>query len=534
MRTDCSRPETRPETRPHTRPGSRRYTGLLTLVAIAAVAAIVLASWQLERLSAGLDVTREDWDATPVTVFRLREAAAAPVVVIAHGFAGSQQLMQPFATTLARNGYVAVTFDFPGHGRNPAPLGGGLADTGAMQRDLLATMDQVSRRAQRLPGVDGRLAVLGHSMASDIVVRYAHAHADVLATIAVSLFVPQGESFQPRNLLIIDGALEPAMMIQQGYEIVGAAAQGTALAQTTYGAFDDGSARRLALAGGVEHIGVLYSRDSMREAAMWLDQAFARTGSGFIDARGAWLGLLFLGLIALARPLIALLPERVTAEQAPGVAMLGWRQLLPLALVPAAVTPLVLWQLPTGFLPILLGDYLVLHFALYGVCTAAGVWLLRARGKAASPPKAPRWKFAVVVVLVTAYSLFAIGLPLDTWVTAFMPGPWRLPLVAALIAGTLPYFLADEWLTRARAPLRGAYAFTKLCFLLSLVIAVALNLEKLFFLVIIIPAILLLFGVYGLFSGWINRRTGHPAVAALANAVVFGWFIAVTFPVVSR
>ena len=159
----------------------------------------------------------------------------------------------------------------------------------------------------------------------------------------------------------------------------------------------------------------------------------------------------------------------------------------------------------------------------------------RWRGELAE--EAPRTSMGLFVIassLVAAYSLLAFGLVLDRYVLSFMPGAWRLPLVAVVLAGTLPCFLADEWLTRRFAPSRGAYALTKLCFLLSLVLAIALNLERLFFLVIIVPAILLLFGVYGLFSAWVHERTAHPAVAAVANALVFAWFIAVTFPVVSR
>jgi hypothetical protein len=65
-------------------------------------------------------------------------------------------------------------------------------------------------------------------------------------------------------------------------------------------------------------------------------------------------------------------------------------------------------------------------------------------------------------------------------------------------------------------------------------LAVALNLDELFFMLIIIPAILVMFIVYGLFSRWIYRGTQHPLVASLANALAFAWAIAVTFPVVSR
>jgi hypothetical protein len=119
-------------------------------------------------------------------------------------------------------------------------------------------------------------------------------------------------------------------------------------------------------------------------------------------------------------------------------------------------------------------------------------------------------------------------------VFSFLPTPERLSLIAAVACGTLPYFVADEWLTRGSNSRPGAYALTKFCFLLSLAIAVALNPEKLFFLVIIVPAILLLFLAFGLVSRWTYAATHHPLPGALANAVIFAWAIAVTFPMIVR
>ncbi|MBS0528160.1 MAG: alpha/beta hydrolase, partial [Proteobacteria bacterium] len=68
----------------------------------------------------------------------------------------------------------------------------------------------------------------------------------------------------------------------------------------------------------------------------------------------------------------------------------------------------------------------------------------------------------------------------------------------------------------------------------SLAIAVALNPTKLFFLVIIVPAILLLFLAFGLISRWTYAATRHPLPGAFANAVMFAWAIAVTFPMIVR
>jgi hypothetical protein len=124
-------------------------------------------------------------------------------------------------------------------------------------------------------------------------------------------------------------------------------------------------------------------------------------------------------------------------------------------------------------------------------------------------------------------------LPLDRYVTSFVPTPTRVPLLLATLVGTLAYFLADEWTTRGAGAARGAYAMSKLAFVASLAIAVGLDFERLFFLVIIVPVIVLFFLVHGTFSAWCYRRTGHPFVAAIANAVAFAWAIGVTFPLLA-
>jgi pimeloyl-ACP methyl ester carboxylesterase len=511
-------------------------TGLLALIAIGA------AVWQLEQAAHGVDISRQRLGDTPVTLFRPAGATASPMVLIAHGFAGSQQLMQPFALTLARNGFTAVTFDFPGHGRNPQPMSGGLKDQGESLRVLLASMAQTGDFAGQLAragGGDGRYAVIGHSMASDIVVRHAQTHPEVLATVGVSLFAPSigddapGDS--PRNLLVVAGGLEPSVMAREALRVVGRVAGAGAAFDVTYGRFDAGTARRATLAPGVEHIGVLYSPATQSAALDWLNAAWGRPAAGapFIDARGSLLGLMLLGVVALAWPLSRLLPRLELTQSAAPPRMKWWRRrgCAPLVILPALITPLLLWKLPTDMLPLLLGDYLMLHFGLCGALTLAGLWLLRRPLPRLMPGHVPAMTLAIAGA--TAYALFAVGVPVDRYVFNMRPEVVRLPLILALFAGTLPWFFADEWLTRAADAAPGAYFVTKLCFLLSLVLAIALNPGRLFFLAIIVPAILLLFVVYGLFSRWLMRRTGHPAVAAVANALTFACFIAITFPLVS-
>ncbi len=490
--------------------------------------------WQLESMTAGLSISRTTVGKTPVTVFRPESAAQAPVIVIAHGFAGSQQLMQPFAATLARNGFIAVTFDCLGHGHNPQPMTGDVTKveegpTPALVREF----GRVAAFAQSLPGSDGRIAVLGHSMASDIVIRYAQAHPEVAATVAVSMFSPVVTPTSPRNLAVIVGDNEPGKLKDEGRRVVSMVSGGTPDPGVTYGSFAEGTARRVSFSPGVEHIGVLYSPESMAQARDWLDKVFGRSGNGYRDERGPALGLLFFGLTLLGWPLAGLLP-RVTLP--PAGAGLPWRRLLPVAIAPAILTPLILWKMPTHFLPILLGDYITIHFAIYGALTLAGLWIVSRLGNHHNKvvSSTSYGKFVAAAILVTAYCIFAFGVPLDRYVLSFSPIPERLPLILAVLGGTLTFFLADEWLTRGQGAARGGYPVTKVLFLISLAIAVALNFKKLFFLILIIPIILIFFIIYGFFSGWVNRRTGNPLVGGTATALAFAWAIAVTFPLLSQ
>lgn len=319
--------------------------------------------------------------------------------------------------------------------------------------ELLRELGQVAAIARKLPNSDGRIAVLGHSMASDIVVRFAQANPDVQATVAVSVFSPVVTTTSPRNLLVIVGALEPSMLKDEGLRIVNLRARGAAVAGETYGNFAEGTARRLALARGVEHIGVLYSRDSLEQSLRWMNETFGRQQTGFIDSRGIWLALLFFGIIALAWPLSALLP---VASKTPAGADLAWKPLLVAAFMPAILTPLILWKMPTDFLPILLGDYLALHFLLYGVLTITLMHYLRDPSCKPAMTAISSKAAATAAIAVAAYNIVAFGLPIDTYLFSFLPIPTRIPLIAAIACGTLLYFIADEWLTRGAGARRGA------------------------------------------------------------------------------
>ena len=501
---------------------------LAVLIACVALMAIGASLLKLHDASAGLNIEATEIGSIPAHIYRSEKRSSAPVVVIAHGFAGSQQLMQSFAMAIARNGYIAVTFDFAGHGRNPSALTGSITEETGATQTLMAETAKAVAFARGLG--DGRVAVLGHSMASDIVVRVAQADPTIAATIAVSMFSPVVTDTSPRNLLVIVGGWE-GMLKTEALRAVGlASAPKEAEVGVVYGDPSQGTGRMVVFSPNTEHVSVLFSLDSLKAAVQWLDKSFGvqRTVPLQLDARGPWIALLIAGAVVLARQFAKLLPR---VSHGKGGSGLGWKRLwLPLFL-PALVTPLLLRVLPTHFLPVLVADYLAVHFAMYGLLTIACLLWMKQHGGGTVPRVS--MPFILASFCVIAYQAVVLFWPLDHYFTNFVPGLNRLPILLAMVIGTLLYFMSDEWLTRGEKAVRASYAVSKIMFLVSLGIATALDFERLFFLVIIIPLILLFFLIFGLFSMWIYNRTRDPLVAGLTNALSFAWAIGVTFPILA-
>jgi hypothetical protein len=133
------------------------------------------------------------------------------------------------------------------------------------------------------------------------------------------------------------------------------------------------------------------------------------------------------------------------------------------------------------------------------------------------------------VLALLVWGLGAFGLALDRYGANFIPIPERLWVIAALCIGTLPFMLADATLTGGgRAPLWQRVS-ARLVFLGSLVLAVLLDTDRLFFLAMIGPVILLFFLIYGLMGRWAAVRAG-PASAGVALGLILAWALGVSFP----
>ena len=382
---------------------------------------------------------------------------------------------------------------------------------------LVAETASVIDATLALEGVTGPVALLGHSMASDIVIRQAIADERVAAVVAVSMYSETVTADRPERLLVITGAWERRLRVAalDSLRLVDPEAE----ENETAGNPAAGRLRRAAVAPGVGHVGVLYSPTSLREARKWIDDALGRESAGPVAATGVWIALLLVGIVLLAWPLSGLLPEGSGRPETPSRATF-----LLAVLLPAVLAPLILYPLEMRFLPVLVADYLVLHLLLYGLIALA---ILKWRGIGFGRPAL----LPTLALLVFGLGIF--GLALDRYAASFLPHSGRIPIVLAMTLGALPFMLADGLLTEAGRASLWRRILARAAFLASLGLAVALDLERLFFLLIILPVILLFFVVFGLMGACVGRRTGSPMATGLALGLILAWALGVSFPLIA-
>ncbi|MEO0751657.1 MAG: alpha/beta fold hydrolase [Pseudomonadota bacterium] len=492
-----------------TTPASARDTGLSARAILMSVLAVVLAAWAiwtLESARAGLTFTELREGPTPVT--RISDGSNGPPVVIAHGFAGSRQMMLSYAAALAQGGYTVYSFDFEGHGRHPDPMRG---DVTSIEGTTKRLVDQTLSVVEMAADGDSPVALLGHSMATDVLVRVARQDQDAVGPVVLlSAFSEAIDATQPEDLLLITGQWEGALaaFAERALQM---ADPDAALGQTV----DTGEIRRKALlAPNVEHVAILHSRVGLEEAEAWLNAFYDRPREAHVAIQTGWplIALLF-ALTVLFRPVMQIYP--------PAEVEVPWLNRYAFAivvLVPAVLTPLVAYPFDLQFLPVLVADYLALHLAIYGLIQVG--LLLWLKGALPRPD-------VTAAAILAAWAILVFGTALDRYGANFWPAPGRLSLIAALCLGAIPFMIADSYLAHG-APF-WQRLLGRVAFFASLGAAVALDFEGLFFLLMIAPVLVLFYFTFGI-MGRFTAKIAGPSAAGLGLGLALAWALGVSFP----
>ena len=216
----------------------------------------------------------------------------APALILAHGYNFSKINMDPIAETVARAGYLAVTFDFAGHGENPNDL-----DAADPYPQTTADLEHVIQFTRQALHRD-QIALLGHSMGANTVLTYAMQHDEFVATIGVSGNVTELSASAPRNLLLFVGTTEDESVVED-YRNAAQSAQTPALLPHQ---FVEGSARLGVMIPDVTHTTILYAPQTGGVVVDWLNAAWRGATLRTEGSAGAtcWLSLVAGGVKLLS------------------------------------------------------------------------------------------------------------------------------------------------------------------------------------------------------------------------------------------
>ncbi len=495
-----------------------RRSMVYAVTALLALIAVVVSVIQLERAREGVAITDIAIGTTPASLYDT-EGASGPLVVVAHGFAGSRQMMEALSLTLARAGYRVLAFDFEGHGRHPVPMSGDVGAIDGTTARLVAQTRDVIAAGRLIVGDDVPVALAGHSMATDIIVRAADAEPGIDTVIAISLFSEAVTARQPENLLIVSGEWEArlrAVALDAVRLLDPQAREDETVAAP-------GMMRRAVVAPYVEHVGVLYSPTMLEAARNWLDLIYDRQSITPVAATGPWIMLLLGAVVILFRPICALIPQTAGAT----VAEPGTRRFVVATFVPMLAAPLIAHALHLRFLPVLVADYLMLHLAVFGIIQLVVLgwgrgWVRPAFGRVQ----------AMCVALLVVWGIAVFGLFLDRYAASFMPTAQRLLIIGVLALGTVPFMVADAFATGGGRGRLWRRVLSRVAVLVSLMLAALSDPQELGFILIIFPVLVLFFAVYGSMGRWLAQRAGALA-AGLGLGIVLAWSLGVSFPLFS-
>jgi pimeloyl-ACP methyl ester carboxylesterase len=472
-----------------------------------------LSTTQILGASQGIEIIKIPNSNPPTTIFVPIDTSseARPVVLIGHGFAGSELLMRGFSFPLVKAGYIVVAWDFDGHGRNPRPY---IQDG---RTDALVGNAEAALETAREHGyvTSDQIAILGHSMGSGVALSFGLEHPETAATIAISPVPREVTPSLPKNLLLMAGDLEP--------QFVENATQLLAEAGGAGGDPSLGNARELSVISGVEHISILFKADSHTVARDWLDETFGPQSGAvdYRDRRMGWYGIGIVGVLLFGWALTPLMNQNYTTHRAPQPI---WRRFF--APVGGALgASIFLWILnvlgvrfdaPLG---LIVGGYVLVWFGL------AGLISLTLLGFRLSP-------FSTRLLLSgsVAFAILWLGVGMLSnlvWIPWLLI-PKRLILWPAGALLTLPWFLAIGETLRADGFLRRFVGWIGHSILLAIGFILSMQLiPGLYVLILVLPLLPAILGLVELAAA--RLRGSWPF--AICGALFFSWTLLAVFPV---
>lgn len=467
-------------------------------VMILALLLILLSWWGIATAQNKITVHAFEKSGVPMLYIAPKKAEKIPGVLVAHGFAGSKQLMLGYAQVLAHSGYAVMLWDFNGHGANSQPL---------KQDSLQENLQEAYTALIQQPEVDPtRIALLGHSMGSGAVMSAAINNLErYAATVAISPTGANVTPSAPRNLQLQVGSGEERF-INNAQRLLKQAG-------------GEGKERAFVIIPNVEHITILFSNASHQAALKWLNSTFGiETNSRYIDHRMIWYGLHLLGWLLMLTAIKFIFTISNYTSKLTVHPLIKWGGLL---FAPFVATGIISLLSRSGEIQnlggLLVGGAIAIWFFVAGI-----TWL----GIIAKIPR-PTFKSLGLGVILFILLWVGFGAMAQVVWLQWRLIPIRLQLVPLLSLGCLPWFLASGivqqdtgiikrffwWLGQSVAVVAG--------FWLTVYFV-----NQLSFIFILLPLFPIFIAMFSFAAAQLKDVWSY----ALGCAIFFGWVLAAAFP----
>ena len=463
-----------------------------------------------------IETTYEIFENTPIVISAPIETINNKLIFISHGFAGSTSFMRPIAISLAKAGFITIRFDFLGHGRHPQPYTGDITTVeGATQNFVKQTnsiLTHYFRKYQKEAGV-----IIGHSMASDIVIRSAKRNSKIEGVIGISTYSNAITPTEPKNLLILNGQWEPPLR-NKAKDMLSVAGIKNPQESILYGNFQDGTARKAIAVKNSDHIGVLYSTKTQQEIIKWVKQLSSKNLEFIPNRIGLWAALLFSSLFISFILSLKFLPDRKLRKYQFKFGRFFFGNVMAAILI-----PYVLKIYTIKFLTLPAHNYLINHLLLTSVLL---IILLPIKFDKSLLKSFNLYIFALLFIFFT----FVLGGILDNYVSSFYISDSRIRSFVFLTLGCVPIMVIVQMFYQASKHGWIMGNIGKLSIILSLSISILLDFKQLFILGYAV-ILLIAFGlIFGFLANLINNKYNNFLSVGIANGLVLAWAFATALP----
>jgi alpha/beta superfamily hydrolase len=338
-------------------------TSIFLLIFVLGTILIFLTPFSIKS-SYGHTIKTSDGETISFNVFEPRKAGTnKKAVIIGHGVMSNKEMMKGFAIELAAAGFIAIPFDFRGHGQSTGEL-----DRDYLIEDVRAIISYVNSRSDIDPT---SLGYLGYSMGGFPGIEIVNESANFKCFIGAGTNLPtdvrKGNSSAPLNVLMIVGKYDEVISLTELKEGL-ADRTGISISDLDvnqlYGSFENGNASKIYLDDNTNHVLGIFDADFIREARDFVANTFsdvkAVDENFYANIRFLILILQIFGGLGFFFSIIALIPDKILRQKEDD----AFKIEIPDETIKSISKKTILYSIPLGILGIIIFIPLILTLFL--------------------------------------------------------------------------------------------------------------------------------------------------------------------------